>query len=451
MPDSVILVDFGASRIKAVHWTLASGCVIASRECASPVLRYGSRGEAEGDPEHYWQALEATAGQIVATDPGVQDLWLCTEMHGFILVDPQEPKPVTPYISWQDQRASHKSGQEPSILERLSPHGSSLLAEAGIRLRPGLPIVNLATMRAEANRSAPARFLTLADWLLVRGGERLPRCHPTLAAGTGLYSLNERDWSPALMRLAGIDPNMLFMSAILAESTLPVGTIRLHDRPIRVWGGLGDLQAAAHGAGFPQTSSILINLGTGSQVMALTPVKTENIEVRPCAQGELAHAITHIPSGRALNTYASFIDDCVRIGGGQPLFWRTFAELTAEEVLEAEAAIDLNVFHAAWRYTKGGSITQIVEGNFDLRWLMRTLAKSWLVQYQEALTAISAEHPSPTFLLCGGLSRRSSFIPQVLESLLGKQAIEWPSRTGEETLDGLLKLAESSYRNKSCM
>jgi len=444
MPDSVILIDFGASRIKAVHWSLARGRVIASRECPAPALRHGTHGQAEGDPEHYWQALEATAGQLFATDLRVRDLWICTEMHGFILADPHDPRPVTPYISWQDQRACHKAGQELSILERLAPHGSSLMAETGIRLRPGLPIVNLAAMLAEADKPATARFLTLADWLLVRGGERCPRCHPTLAAGTGLYSLNERDWSPALMRLAGIDPSKLLMPAILLKSALHVGTIRLHDRPMRVWGGLGDLQAAAHGAGFPQKSSVLINLGTGGQVMALTSSKKENIEIRPCTNGEMAHAITHIPSGRAMNTFASFIDECVRLGGGQPLFWKIFAELTTEEVLAAEAAIDLNVFHAAWNYTRGGSITHINESNFDLRWLMRTLANSWLDQYQEALTAISAEHPSPTFLVCGGLSRRSTFIPKVLESQLGKQAIECPLRTGEETLDGLLKLAEIS-------
>jgi len=444
MPDSVILIDFGASRIKAVHWSLARGRVIASRECPAPALRHGTHGQAEGDPEHYWQALEATAGQLFATDLRVRDLWVCTEMHGFVLADPNDPKPVTPYISWQDQRACHKAGQEFSILEKLAPHGSSMMAEAGIRLCPGLPIVNLAAIMAEADKPATARFLTLTDWLLVRGGERCPRCHPTLAAGTGFYSLNKRDWSPMLMRLAGIDPSKLLMPAILGESTLHVGTISLHNRPIRVWGGLGDLQAAAHGAGFPGKSSVLINLGTGGQVMALTSSKTENIEIRLCANGEIAHAVTHIPSGRALNTFASFIDGCVRLGGGQPLFWQVFAELTVEEVLAAEAAIDLNVFHSAWNYMRGGSITQINESNFDLRWLMRTLANSWLAQYQDAMTAINAEHPSPTFLVCGGLSRRSKFIPKVLESKLGKQAIECPLRTGEETLDGLLKLAEVS-------
>jgi len=244
------------------------------------------------------------------------------------------------------------------------------------------------------------------------------------------------------MRQAGIPPESLQMPALHTGKT-PIGTIWLKGRTIRVWGGLGDLQAAAHGVGFPQASSILVNLGTGSQVLAVTPKKAESIEVRLCALGELTHAVTHIPSGRALNTFGGFIDGCARLGGGHPLFWKAFTELATEEVLAADACIDLNIFDAAWRFSGGGSIAHITETDFDVRWLVRSIAKSWLAQYAQALSSICPCHPSSSFVLGGGLSRRSPFIQPLLESILGRKCVTTPLRTGEETLDGLLNLAET--------
>ena len=446
MHDSAILLDFGASRVKSVLWSHREGRPLSRCECVAPGLLRGPCGEVEGEPEHYWQALEATAGQLASSNPTVQDIWLCAEMHGFMLADNATGQPITRDISWQDQRASYRSTGDPSEFnELLSGLGPLLMRHAGMRSRPGLPAINLASLRAQLGGVGHIRFLTLVDWLMLRGGDPAARCHRTLAAGTGLYSLESASWSKDLLGLVLDDPGSVAMPALQGDQYALIGTINLAGRAMRVWGGLGDLQAAAYGAGFPHASSVLVNLGTGSQVMALTTTRVENVEVRPCAQGEIANAITHIPSGRALNTFASFVNACCSAGGGQPVFWRLFGKLQADEVLAAEPTFDLNVFDSAWRYRAGGSITHINESVFSLDWFMNTLAKSWLVQYAQALSEMAAIVPGNTFLLAGGMSRRAAFIAPVLESLLGRRAVSVPLRTGEETLDGLLALAEISH------
>ena len=447
MSDSVVLVDFGASRVKAIHWSLKHGRCISSRECAAPILRRGAQGEAEGDPESYWEALEATAGQFVSADANVQDMWLCSEMHGFLLVSPSGVVPLTPYISWQDQRACGVRRGESMLMDLLQESlAPVLMLESGLRLRPGLPIVNLAANKAQFADLGPARLMTLVDWLLVRGGEVAPRCHPSMAAGTGFYSLITGSWSDKLMRLAGVDPHALSMPVLQSDPGAPLGKVRLGGRVVNLWGGVGDLQAAAHGAGLPRVSSVFINLGTGSQVLAATTQAAKNVEVRQCVGGEFLHAITHIPSGRALNTYAAFIDQCACDGGGEKLFWRRFSELKAEDVLSADPSIDLNVFGAAWRYSGGGSISHVNEGKFSLGWFMHSLARSWLTQYADALQSFAVQPPGLTFIVGGGLSRRASFTSPVLEALLGRKVVQVNLRTGEETLDGLLTLAESAQQ-----
>ena len=173
MPEAVVLVDFGASRIKAVHYSLSQNRVISRCESASPKLRYGIAGEVEGNPEDYWQALEATAGQLIANAPEIQDLWLCSEMHGFLLADYATAQPVTGYISWQDQRALTSMGKPNNAMDRIGELSPSLLSVTGMQLRSGLPVAGLAFIRQVNWPRGSLRFLTLVNYQI-----RLPNIHP---------------------------------------------------------------------------------------------------------------------------------------------------------------------------------------------------------------------------------------------------------------------------------
>ena len=444
MPDSVILVDFGASRIKCVHWSFVEQRVMASRECAAPKAQYGPAGEVEFEPDDYWHAFMATAGALVQQATDVEDIWLCTEMHGFLLVDSTSHGALTPYISWQDQRASFAASPENSTLDLLSGQASDFLNHTGMRLRSGLPGPNLLHLARQGQLPRSARFATLSDWLLLRGGESAPQCHPTLAAGTGLFSLSTRSWMPSLVAIDGIDLSGIQFPPIV-QPDHPIGHLNLAGRSLGVWAGIGDMQAAAHGGTFPLSADILLNLGTGSQVMAITTQAKPGVDRRLAAAGQEFHAITHIPSGRALNVFASFLDECATLGGGKPFFWELFCGLDAQDVLQASPRVDLNVFEAAWKYTSGGLIRSIHEHQFQPRTLVLEIARSWLQQYAEALSAIAAHHPGSHFLLTGGLSRRAAFIPTVLEYLLERRCIMPVLRTGEDTLDGLLMMAQLQH------
>jgi sugar (pentulose or hexulose) kinase len=384
--------------------------------------------------------LEDTAGALLRESAAVQDLWICAEMHGFLLAEPDHPRAITPYISWQDQRGCLPLSGEPSTLESREHLSGRLLEVTGLRLRAGIPILNLAHLARAGKLPCRSRFLTLVDWLLVRGGEGQPRAHPTLAAGTGMFSPSSGAWCPATLDEFGVNSAALVLPRI-ENGSAPIGAIELCGRKLRVWGGLGDLQAAAHGVGFPQRSALLVNLGTGSQVLAAPAELKAGFEIRPTVAGRHANALTHIPAGRALNVFARFVDALAQPSDSSR-FWAMFSALTAEEVLAAPAAIDLNVFEASWKYTGGGSISSIRETEFEPRWLLCAIAKSWLTQYAYAVRTMCPDIAISNFLLAGGLSRRGDFIQPVLESLLGRQALFPVLRTGEETLDGLLRLAE---------
>jgi sugar (pentulose or hexulose) kinase len=315
-----------------------------------------------------------------------------------------------------------------------------------MKLRAGLPIVSLAHLAAHRTLPTSLRLFTLADWLLWRGGERNPAIHLSLAAGTGFFDIHQKTWSTDLFALAGLVHSKVTM-ADLVPAGKPTGCIVLAGRKIRVFGGIGDLQAAVFGAGFPSHANLAVNLGTGSQVLRAWHNIPLGVERRPGADGLDFAAITHIPSGRALNVFSSFFDDCAKLGGGKSFFWRRFDMLSTEQVLNAKLDVNMNVFAAAWQYELGGCIQYIHEDHFSPDDLLAAIAKAWLTQYAAAMESLDPEREDMTFLLSGGLSRRADFVSTVLSALSGRVALPAYTVTGEETLDGLLALARSCQRD----
>ncbi|MCP3384582.1 FGGY family carbohydrate kinase [Bradyrhizobium sp. CCGUVB4N] len=437
----ILLVDFGTSRVKSVVVSTGSYKVLDEAQTASPVPSFGPAGEVEISPEGYWAALEATAGALASRHPKVAALWLCSELHGVIVAD-AAGLPVTPYISWRDGRASSTDASGSSIFDRISASSERLLSLTGMRVRPGLPVSSLAHLAAHRRLAERFRIFTLPDWLLWRGGERDPGVHVSMAAGTGLYDLTRRSWSPQLAALAGLGEFDIAKSRIVPMGEM-AGRIRLAGLDLPVFGCLGDVQSTAAGTGFPKVAKVVINLGTGSQVLFKTATIPPDVERRPGADGAEFAAIPFIPSGRALSVFAELLDGSAVLGGGKPFFWSQFAELSAAEVLEAALDVDLNVFEAAWRYRGGGAISAIREGGLSARAVMSAIAKAWLAQYILAMDHLDPDRHEQTVLVSGGLSRRAQFILPVLAALSGRTPRLAETASGEETLDGLLALSRA--------
>jgi FGGY family of carbohydrate kinases, N-terminal domain len=437
----ILLVDFGTSRVKSVVASLDSLKVLDEAQVASPDPRCGPAGEVEVSAEAYWSALEATAGELATRHPQVKALWLCSELHGVIVADPAGV-PITPYISWRDGRASSIDASGSSTFDRMSDRSELFFSLTGMKLRPGLPILSLAFLAAQNQLPDAFRLFTLPDWLLWRGGERDPGVHVSLAAGTGLYDLNRHEWSRQLCELAGLEGRTIVTPRIAPVGEV-AGRIRLSTLDLPVFGCVGDVQSAAAGTGFPKVAKLVVNLGTGSQVLYSTLAVPSGIERRPGADGVDFAAITHIPSGRALSVFAELMDASAKLGGGVPFFWSKFSQLSVAEVLDAKLEVDLNVFEAAWRYRHGGLVGGIKEGRFSPADLMAGIARGWLAQYAEAMDRLDPSRQEDIFLVSGGLSRRASFIVPAISALSGRKGRLAEVVTGEETLDGLLAMSRA--------
>ena len=435
---SALLVDFGTSRAKAAALDLDSGALGASAELASPSPTWGSGGEVEVDPYLLAQTWSRLLNEMVAAPGGPPvALWLCAEMHGFVL-DDGHGKALTPYISWRDQRASHP----PHALERFEREfGPAFQQITGMKLRPGIPAVVLAHLGAIKKLPRNARFLSLPEWLIVATGRHTGLAHASIAAASGLYDLGSHGWSARILEASGTTRAGIRVHEIAETPGQPIGTIELQGRHVEVFGGIGDLQAAMLGAGVPERTDVAFNMGTGSQVArALKEHPGLKGERRPFFAGNILATMTHIPAGRALNVFSELVYGfAVGSGGRAGTFWELLCSASPEAILAAPLKVDLNVFASAWRLKKGGTISVLLEGTATPDKLVTSIARAWLCQYAEALQELDPRGESARISVAGGLARRIPATVPVLCALLGRPVR--PPALEEETLLGLALLA----------
>lgn len=450
-------MDFGASRVKAVLVDITKVKVVDSEECISPSVKSFSfkKNTFEVPVEHYWEALLNTVGKILLRHPSkkIGHLWICAEMHGFVLAS-LNGSAVTPYISWKDERANSDSDSGDATFKKMKEELVAFRSITGMHIKSGLPVLTLASLarhgeiedRRSSVKKGTFRVLTLVDWLLYRGGEPAPKTNITLSAGLGIYDIHKRDVSQEILNhqflrnleVAGLEVQSSPLSAL--------GCIRIFNSDLSVFGGLGDFQAAIHGAGFLRKYDAAINLGTGSQIVVKTldPILAERAEVRPMLDNSHAVVVTHIPCGRALNVFASFFDSVSFASEGRSFFWETWASMNCEEIMASQVISNLALFESAWgkdgRYPNGW--IGLNEGSSSARDAIASIAKTWLLQYSQALHAIDPKAENRKVVVCGGVGQKSKFVVPVLQALMPYRDFKLASPlTGEHTLDGLLHLA----------
>ena len=394
-----LLVDFGATRIKAV--VVNEGVVIDKEEVISPSARHW-----ECKPDHFqFNANEFRHAWESVVDPLIQrqkiyEIRVCTEMHGVIHNGT--------FYSWKDARKNSAEFD-----------GTRFKEITGMQLRTGIPWITLQSIELNGNITVQ----TIVDYCI--GGNKI---HLTQAHSIGLVDKETGDWSEDLIK--PITPH-LQLPIIITDTKQPIG--QYNDIP--VFGGIGDLQSALLGAGLGKCMDGVINLGTGSQV-ALIKAEEKVGEYRPLVNGK-ATVVTHIPSGRALNIIANFVDSIK-----PDTFWEIWNSLTVDEVLASRTGVvDLNMFPSAWRYRGiNTGFVMMREDYTDVRAIIASTAHSWIGQYESALLYMDHHEYSKEIAVSGGLAKANWVVPTFQQLILNRNFHRVNTVTGEETLDGLLKI-----------
>jgi glycerol kinase len=256
---SAIALDLGTTSIKA-------GLLDQEGDLSSIVAQPApeitvSGGRYESDALAYAETAERVLGECLAQAGCSPPLGLCSQRSSFLIWERASGQPLTPLISWQDNRGA-------ASCEALRNSEGLIRDLTGLRLTqyyfaPKLRVVlqDHPEWRARLERGE-LLVGTLDTFLIWRwtGGKH----HVTdasMAARTLLMDIRLQRWSPALCELFGIPVSIL--PRITPSSGL---NLRLCN-DLTLQASLGDQSAALIASVGESRSEVLVNLGTGGFVV----------------------------------------------------------------------------------------------------------------------------------------------------------------------------------------
>lgn len=248
----------------------------------------------EQHPGLWWDATVRAIGSalVQAAVPGdaVVAVGLTGQMHGLVLLD-KARQVLRPAILWNDQRTGAECDE---IRARLGKE--NLIRITGNDALTGFTAPKILWVRNNEPRvfADAAHILLPKDFVRFRLTDELAT-DKAGAAGTILFDLAARDWSPEVLRALDVDPALL---PVTFEGPAVTGTITAEAAAATglkegtpVIGGGGDQAANAVGVGAVTEGVVALSLGTSGVVF----VTTDQPRVEP--QGRL-HAFCHAVPGK---------------------------------------------------------------------------------------------------------------------------------------------------------
>lgn len=353
-------LDIGTTSITGLIYDLEKRAVLHTVTEASSSNISGCREvwERLQDPETICQQIGRILEQLAPVEGKASGIGLTGQMHGIVYTD-SSGKHVSPLYTWQDGRAGLPFDNGSSYARKLSEI-------TGHAVAPGYGLAtHFYNMQHGRVPAAAVSFCTIADYAALRlTGSREPCIDPTQAAGIGCYSFAEGGFAEAAIRKAGIDTRIL--PRIVSSGTV----VGYTSGGIPVYSSLGDNQASFLGSVPLPAESVLLNIGTGSQLSVLLPdedYSVEGMEMRPYPGGGRLMVGAALSGGKSYALLEQFFRKLISDYTGEaPGELYTFMELLLSQAEDAGHGLTVNTQFLGTRTNPEvrGSIGQISLDNF---------------------------------------------------------------------------------------
>ncbi len=380
---------------------------------------------AEQDAEGIIHTALDLLNQIKTAYPNIRSIGVTGQMHGILYLN-EKGESVSPLMTWQDKRGdilmddgSTCCGKIKALTGETVPTGYGLATHC-YNVMHGLVPEDAVT------------FCSIMDYLAMRiTGRRTPLVHPSVAASFGLF-----DRKTSAFRTDKI-------------AALPMGAIRLPEITkdsdlvgeylgIPVSAAIGDNQASYLGSVKHAEDSILVNIGTGSQISMISDdcTETADIEIRPLIKGKFLLCGSALCGGSAYALLERFFREYAINCGLPDVPQYDIMNRMAKEAYENKEPIphiDTTFDGTRSDPSRRGEISKIDRGNFTPQGL--TLGFIYGI-CRELYDRIPKENMAKKreIVASGGGVQRNEVMPAVLSDLFGLPIFR--SCTKEEAAGG---------------
>lgn len=289
-PSVLVGLDLGTSKAACVAWDPERDEIVAAASLPNGPPLAAPSGRSEWDAVRLVGVVASCTRKVTDQLAGrarVAGVGVSTQQHGIVLVD-EAVRPMGPFVGWQDRRGIEIVRNGRSLLaEARARTGDGLRGRTGCSLQAGHAAVTLFALAAEGALPAKATACAIGELVVATLTGDRPVTERTVAAATGMFDVTCDGWDEAALTALGLSPTLFpslvsaktragrVSAAAAAETGFPVGT------PVAP--AVGDCQAAFVGAATDPSRDVVVNVGTGAQVVAPTAQLAwdEVIETRP--------------------------------------------------------------------------------------------------------------------------------------------------------------------------
>lgn len=417
-----LLVDIGGTDIKVGVIEVGKSDLINISRYSTPTFLDLSSLKREIAPKILMQTCLAAISQAEKSFGQFKTIALSGQMGCWLLTD-AENNPVSNIVSWQDKRSDERTSDGSSFRELAqTKYGSNSLVLAGNETRSGLPLFGLFTSLHKSKKKEKFRFHSLISWVtsqLVR--DHLYIVHETDFASSGMFNVETKS---KMDSLSGFFTNKLDFPEVTGEF-IKVGKSFWGNSLIMI--GVGDQQASLYGSRLT-AETVVVNIGTGGQIASLLAnyPGSPDLQVRPYFENKLIQTKTHLPAGRAINSYLTSLTN----QGTQFLDYDGLYNL---EIHDPSVLVPRNVsdFESdVLKIQNPKSLTEALK-------ISEEIVFGFFIAYRDALNKFEI-HPPKDLTFAGGVGQNFRALQKLLiqEFKLELQI----ANTQESTLQGLARL-----------
>ena len=331
----ILGIDIGTTTVTALILDTDTKSVAKSCTLKNDSFIEGKSFEKLQDPQKIIETVKSAVKDVTA-DNTPDAIGVTGQMHGILYLD-KDYKPCSPLMIWQDERGN-------LLYENGETYAQYLTRATGIKAATGFGLTtHFYNIKNGLVPENAVMLSTIHDYLVSLLTEKKPVTHSSDGASLGFFDLEKLCFDDKALGIAGIDK--AFLPDVVA-GTECVGTTKCDFLPdgIPVAVAIGDNQASFLGSVADPEESILVNVGTGSQVSFMTKstVAPAGGEIRPLTEDKYIYVGASLCGGRAYAILKNFFSMCAEFLGGSDEDLYSKMDALAETVRDKENPLYVN-------------------------------------------------------------------------------------------------------------
>lgn len=456
--------DIGTTTVCGVLIDLESGRTVKTQTRKNDSWIKGKPYERLQDPVRIWQLVQAIYLDFLA-EGQIAAIGLTGQMHGLVYVD-GDGNAVSPLYTWEDERgnrpvldtdkaegadcgrkaadqaAGAAPGSDTAVVEmqtekfNFQTYAQQLSILTGYLMATGFGLTtHYYNLKKDLIPEQAVTFGTIHDYIAMKlTGRKKPLMTAGDAASFGCFDVESMRFDAEALKRAEIDPS------VLPECTADFALVGTTAEGIPVAAAIGDNQASVIGALHSMEKSLLINIGTSSQVsMCLSlpeakmrkelqrKLQMEGIDLRPVCGDLFLLVGAGLCGGRAYALLERFFARTVeRMTGKTPenqLYEQMNALLEDRGLEDGDLKVNTRFCGTRMDPERRGGISGLGEENFTPEeftfGILRGMAEELDTFYQE-MRKDGAGAPE-CLIGSGNAIRNNPYLQRIFEKLFGME------------------------------